>query len=272
MLARMQNRIGFIGAGNMAEAIARGILSAGVYRAPDIIAADISDVRRALFADQLKIRAIEDAPSIVTQCQTILLCVKPQQMSAMLESIREYLTADHLVITIAAGISTSYIEKAVGKPIRVVRIMPNTAMLVGKGMSGIAAGHHATPADLKTARTIFQAAGEVVEVTEDLLDAVTAVSGSGPAYFFFLVENMIRAGVEMGLSPEVAHKLAVQTAVGSAELLRTSDQPPAELRRRVTSPGGTTHAAISHMESAGVPQAIVDALKAAHKRGRELGK
>lgn len=268
----MQNRLGFIGAGNMAEAIARGVISAGLYRPTEIIAADISPQRRDLFADQLQIRCIQDAPAIVTQAQCVLLCVKPQQMADLLASIKDLLTDDHLIISIAAGISTKYIEAQLpGRP-RVIRVMPNTPMLVGKGMSGVCPGLHATPDDLQLARKIFQSAGAVVEVKEDLMNAVTALSGSGPAYFFFLVENMIQAGIEMGLSPADAHLLATQTARGAAEILCTTTDSPAELRRKVTSPGGTTHAAISLMLERGKPQIIIDALKAAERRGRELGK
>ncbi len=270
----MQDRLGFIGAGNMAEAIARGVISAGVYRPSDIIAADLSPQRRDLFADELKIRCIEDAVSIVTQTQTVLLCVKPQHMTSVLQSIREVVSADHLLISIAAGISTGFIEDTLGKEkrIRVVRVMPNTPMLLGKGMSGIAAGSNALPDDLAKARRLFESAGSVVEVKEELMNAVTALSGSGPAYFYFLVEHMIRAGVQMGLSPDVAHKLATETARGAAEALCTTGDSPEELRRKVTSPGGTTHAAITHMEERGMPQIIVDALKAAERRGRELGR
>ena len=270
----MQNRLGFIGAGNMAEAIARGVIAARIFRPSEIIAADISAERRDVFADQLKVRTIEGAPSIVSQSQTVLFCVKPQHIAEMLSSIRDVVTAEHLIVSIAAGISTSYIEAALGteKRIRVVRVMPNTPMLVGKGMSAIAAGSNARAEDMKTARRLFESAGSVVEVKEDRMNAVTALSGSGPAYFFFLVEHMIAAGVEMGLSPEAAHEMATQTARGAAEMLCTSTDSPAELRRKVTSPGGTTAAAITHMQEKGMPQVIIDALKAAERRGHELGK
>jgi len=268
----MQDRIGFIGAGNMAEAIARGLLAAGICRPQDVIAADVSPQRRDVFTDQLKIRTIEDAAAIVTQSTIVLLCVKPQHMADLLASVREVASADQLFISIAAGISTKYIVSAIAKPVRVVRVMPNTPMLVGKGMSGIAPGENATPADMATARRIFESAGKVVEVKEELMNAVTAVSGSGPAYFFFLAENMIQAGIEMGLSPEAADLLTRQTFAGAAEMLATSPDSPAELRRKVTSPGGTTHAAITQMQEKSMPQAIIGALKAAEQRGRELGK
>jgi pyrroline-5-carboxylate reductase len=203
-----------------------------------------------------------------------LLCVKPQHMAEMLASVKDLVTEKHLIITIAAGISTRYIQDALnpGLKLRVVRAMPNTPMLVNKGMVGISPGAHATPADMAAATKIFQAAASVTEVREDLMNAVTAVSGSGPAYFFFLVEHMIQAGIEMGLTPQQAHQLATQTARGAAEMLCTSTDSPAELRRKVTSPGGTTHAAITTMQERGMPAIVVDALKAACKRGAELGK
>ena len=270
----MSFQLGFIGAGNMAEAIARGVTGSGLLRPTEILAADISADRRALFADRLKIRAIEDAAAVASQCPTLLLAVKPQQMAAMLPAIGEVAKTDVLIITIAAGISTRYIAGAMGSRAawRVVRAMPNTPMLVGKGMVAICPGEHATAADLTQARGIFESAASVVELREEMMDAVTAVSGSGPAYIFFLVEQMVRAGVELGLTPEQAHKLATQTALGAAEMLTTSADSPAELRRKVTSPGGTTHAAISHMESQQLPQIVIDALKAAAGRSRELGK
>lgn len=270
----MQNRLGFIGAGNMAEAIARGVLGAKLYRPAEMIAADVSPQRREVFADQLKIRSIEDAQGVVTQCRTVLLCVKPQHMAEMLASVRELVTEEHLVISIAAGISTKFIQEALkpGLKLRVVRAMPNTPMLVNKGMVAICPGAHATAEDMAEAKRIFAAAASVVEVREELMNAVTAVSGSGPAYFFYLVEQMERAGVEMGLTPQQAHQLVTQTARGAAEMLCTSTDSPEELRRKVTSPGGTTHAAITTMQERGMPAIVVDALKAACRRGAELGK
>lgn len=270
----MHCKLGFIGAGNMAEAIARGVLSSKLCRAADILAADLSPQRRGFFADELRIRTIEDAMSVVSQSQVVLLCVKPQHMADMLASIRDAVTENHLIITIAAGISTRYIEQTLSPSpkLRVVRAMPNTPMLVGKGMVAIAPGAHATAADLAQAREIFASAASVVQLKEDLIDAVTAVSGSGPAYFFYLAEQMIQAGIEMGLPPEAAHQLATQTALGAAEMLVTSKDSPAELRRKVTSPNGTTHAAITHMENANFPKIVVEALHAACRRSKELGR
>jgi len=269
----MTYELGIIGAGNMAEAIARGVTARGVLRPDQIIAADVAAARRQLFQEQLGIKAVEDNRDAAGQSRTLLLSIKPQQMQAALAGIGEVLSPDALVISIMAGISSAAIERGLGAggAWRVIRTMPNTPMLVGEGMVAIAGGAHATPADVASARRLFESAARVVEVPEEKIDAVTAVSGSGPAYFFFLVEQMIRAAVDMGLSADQARTLAIQTAVGAAKMLAASPDSPQELRRNVTSPGGTTQAAIEHMERHNLPQTIVDALKAAERRGKELG-
>jgi len=269
----MNYELGILGAGNMAEAIARGVLAGKVLRAEQIIAADVSDDRRKLFQNQLGIRAVASNLEVARQSRAILLSVKPQQMKDALSGIGQVLMPDALIVSIAAGISTKFIETHLGGATlwRVIRTMPNTPVLVGQGMVALSRGANASDDDLLRARRFFESSASVIDVPEAQLDAVTAVSGSGPAYFFFLVEQMIRAGVELGLSPDHARTLAIQTAVGSAAMLSTSTDTPGELRRKVTSPGGTTHAAITHMESQNLPTIIVDALKAADRRGKELG-
>ena len=269
----MAFELGIIGAGNMAEAIVRGVLRAGLFRPDQVIAADVSPQRRELFSGELGVRTTEGNPEVARQARTVLLSVKPQQMQQALGGIGEALGPDALVISIAAGIGTAFIERHLGggKPWRVVRTMPNTPMLVGEGMTALAKGAHATPADLAAARGIFESAGAVVEVGEDQIDAVTALSGSGPAYFFYLVEQMIAAGTALGMTAADATRLAVQTAVGAGKMLAATGEAPEELRRRVTSPGGTTQAAISHMEAGGCGQVIRDAIHAAARRSRELG-
>jgi len=270
----MTYELGILGAGNMAEAIARGVLTASVFTPNQIIASDVSEARRELFSSALGIRAIVSSDDVARQSKVILLSVKPQQMADVLAGLGRVMDERTLVISIAAGISASFIETNLGhgKPWRVIRTMPNTPMLVGQGMVALSAGTHATPEDLKRARTIFESAASVIQVPEAQIDAVTAVSGSGPAYFFLLVEQMIQAGVELGLSEADARLLASQTALGSATMLMTSTDTPQELRRKVTSPGGTTHAAVTTMQSKGVPEAIVQAIHAAAARSRELGK
>ncbi|MGB7157804.1 MAG: pyrroline-5-carboxylate reductase [Tepidisphaeraceae bacterium] len=267
--------LGIIGAGNMAEAIARGVMAKSLLRAGQIIAADVSPQRRELFEKQLGVKAVEQNADVARQSRTVLLSVKPQQMAEALAALAPAMSDQTLVVSIAAGISTTFIEKHLGggdgKRWRVVRVMPNTPMLVGEGMSGIARGMNASDDDVATVRRLFESAGDVIEVGEDKMNAVTAISGSGPAYFFLLVEQMIVAGVDMGLSPQHARQLAAKTALGAAKMLVTSPDAPQELRRKVTSPGGTTHAAIAHMQSHNVPERIVEAIKAAERRGRELG-
>jgi pyrroline-5-carboxylate reductase len=269
----MTYELGIIGAGNMAEAIVRGVTRAGIVAPRAIVASDISAARRALFAGELGVAAVEQNIDAARSSRVLLLSVKPQMMAAALASLGPSIDANTLIISIAAGISSGFIEKHLpaGTTWRVVRSMPNTPMLVGEGMVAIAPGRHATAGDLATARKLFESAATVIEVAEDKIDAVTAMSGSGPAYFFYLVEQMQRAGVEMGLTAEQSHLLATRTALGAAKMLTTSPDAPQELRRKVTSPGGTTQAAISRMEGHGVGEAIVDAIKAAERRGKELG-
>ena len=269
--------LGIIGAGNMAEAIARGVIRAALLRPDQIVVADVAPARRQLFSEQLSIRAVEANDEAAKYARVLLLSVKPQQMADALSSVGGALRTDALVISIAAGISIAFIEQKLGSRSggttpRVVRAMPNTPMLVGEGMTAIAPGANATPDDLKKARRIFESAGAVVEVNETLLDAVTALSGSGPAYFFYLAEHMIAAGIQMGLSPDHARLLVTRTALGAAKMLTESPDVPQELRRKVTSPGGTTEAAIRHMESQQLPDVVKEAIFSAERRGKELRK
>lgn len=272
-IRRMQIELGIIGAGNMAEAIARGVIGAKLFQPGQILAADVSPERRALFERELNIRTVEDNVDVSRQARVLLLSVKPQMMAAALTRLGEATDEQTLIISIAAGISSATIEKylGAGKNWRVVRTMPNTPMLVGQGMVGISRGKNATVDDMATARRIFESAATVLEVREDQIDTVTAVSGSGPAYFFYLVEQMVKAGVELGLTAEQSHLLATRTALGAAAMLTTSSDSPQELRRKVTSPGGTTHAAITRLENDKVGQSMIEAVKAAERRGRELG-
>ena len=270
----MHYELGIIGAGNMAEAIARGVIRARLFTPAQIIAADVAPARRDLFAQELGIRAVDDNAQVAAQCRVVLLSVKPQMMTAVLPALGKVMDPSTLVISIAAGISSKLLQDNLGTGgrWRVIRTMPNTPMLVGEGMVAISAGAHATAEDRSVARKIFESSATVIDVEEEKIDAVTAISGSGPAYFFYVVEQMIRAGVELGLPAEQSHLLATRTALGAARMLTQSDEAPAELRRKVTSPGGTTEAAITHLENQRVGQSIVDAIKAAERRGKELGK
>jgi pyrroline-5-carboxylate reductase len=270
----MAHDLSIIGAGIMAEAIARGIISAGTLGPRQIVAADISPQRREFFQSRLGIKAVEKVAEAAAGAKIVLLCVKPFQTEAVLRDLSGAISDQSLLISIAAGIGTGFIENAMGSggKWRVIRAMPNTPMLVGCGMVAIAAGARATSEDLASAKKLFESGAKVLETTEDKMDAVTAISGSGPAYFFFLVEQMIRTGIEMGLSAEEARTLAIQTAAGAAKMMSQSGDSPQELRERVTTPNGTTHAAISHMESEQWPQITAQALKAAARRSSEMGK
>jgi pyrroline-5-carboxylate reductase len=264
--------LAIIGAGNMAEAIVRGILSAKLLAPSRIIAADVSPQRRQLFQDQLGISAVQENTTAARGSSILLLSVKPQQMESALRDLQSALSPGVLILSIAAGIRTGKIETWLGShQYRVIRAMPNTPMLVGAGMVALCRGSAATAADLAMAQRLFQAAAVVTEVDESQMDAVTAVSGSGPAYVFFLAEQMIRAGESFGLSAEQSRTLAIQTIAGAAKMLVESTETPATLRRKVTSPNGTTQAAIEHMQAQRVGESIEGAIGAAVRRSRELG-
>ncbi|HEY1629377.1 MAG TPA: pyrroline-5-carboxylate reductase [Tepidisphaeraceae bacterium] len=268
----MHYDLAIIGAGNMAEAIATGVIRGGVLEPKQIIAADVSPERREFFTTKLSIASVASPAAAASKADTILLSVKPQTMKDVLLEMKDALSDNALVISIAAGISTKFIEQNLSpRQCRVIRTMPNTPMLVGEGMVAMAPGARATAADLQVARKFFAPAASVIDVSEEKLDAVTALSGSGPAYFFYLVEQMIRAGEQMGLTPQESRTLAMKTAAGAAKMLASSTDSPEELRRKVTSPNGTTHAAITHMQQNHFEKIIVDALNAAQRRSKELG-
>lgn len=273
--------IGFIGAGNMAEAIARGLLRQAVYQPSDIRATDPNPERQRLFNDELGIACSEECSKAAAASDIVILAVKPFVMAEALQQVGPMMKAGALVISIAAGISSKFIEEALspnagavvpGGGVRVVRVMPNTPMLVGKGMSAIARGRFASEHDLIAAERIFSAGGATVRIPEELMDAVTAVSGSGPAYIFFMTEALTQAGVAAGLTEAQAGQLARQTVVGAAELLAQSKDTPAELRRKVTTPKGTTQAAIETMQGGDFVGLMTRAVAAAAKRAKELGR
>lgn len=266
----MSYTLGFLGAGNMAEAIARAAIDKAILTPSSIIASDPSPDRRAIF-QAMGIKATAENAAVIGASKQLLLAVKPQVMAQAAADIAAHGSDDQILISIMAGIGSTKLCDAIGKPRRVVRVMPNTPLMAGAGMAGIALGTHAREGDDALAMSIFSAAGEAVSVDENAIDAITAISGSGPAYVFYLAEAMQQAAAELGLG-EHAGLLVEQTILGAAKLLKQADDTPAELRRKVTSPGGTTEAAINHMESQGVRDAIVSAIQAAHTRSIELGK
>ncbi len=263
----MTFQLGFIGAGNMAEAIARAAIDKGVLAAKAMIASDPSADRRSLF-ESLGIATTTDNALVVSQSQQVMLAVKPQMFASVAGALRDF---PGVIISIMAGIGTAKIESLLGCEARIVRVMPNTPLMAGLGMTGVALGPHARAGDERLTLQLFGAAGEAIVVPESAIDAITAVSGSGPAYVFYLAEAMQQAAADLGLDDH-ARLLVQQTILGAAVLLKQSPDTADVLRRKVTSPGGTTEAAITHMETHGVRQAIVAAIKAAQARSVELGK
>ena len=268
----LQNKkIGFVGAGTMAEAIARGLLEAGLDPA-HISASDPDSCRRDLFSKELGVGVSADNGSVVRTSDIVILAVKPHTISQVVVEIGGILKAEQLLISIAAGVTTGSIQGKLGADVPVIRAMPNTPCLIGEGASAIAPGRHASPAHMKMASEIFGAVGKVVEVTEDKLDAVTGLSGSGPAYVYTFIEALTSGGVRMGLPKATALTLAAQTVTGAARMVLETNADPAELRDRVMTPGGTTAAGMASLERCGFQSAVIEAVTAATERAGELGK
>jgi pyrroline-5-carboxylate reductase len=263
--------IGFIGSGNMAQAIIKGILSSGLYKAGDIMASDVQAEQLGSIAKTYKIKTTSNNDELVNYAKVILICVKPQSVKQMLDGIEGKMKDNTLVISIAAGITTTCLAKRLGN-CRIIRAMPNTPAMVGQGATAIFSAN-ADTASMEYAVKLFSAVGRAVVVpSEDLIDAVTAVSGSGPAYFFLLMEQMIEAAVKLGLDKKTAVELVLQTAKG-ASLLADSQHPaqsPSQLRDKVTSPGGTTQAALKVFDEHQFDVIVQKALTAARDRSRQL--
>lgn len=266
--------LGILGAGNMAEGIVAGVLRQRLLAPGQIVVSDPAERRRRLFAEEFSVTAVDDNRRVVVQSRCVMLAVKPQVFDEIIRPLADAITSEHLIVSIMAGLGTKRITAAIGQgSIRVVRVMPNLPICVNAGMAGIVGGEHATAEDIAFVRRLFDAGGQSIVVDdESRIDAVTAVSGSGPAYFYYVVEAMTAGGVEAGLSPDDALRLAEQTCLGAARMMLETGEPPALLRGKVTSKGGTTQAAIEHMEAAGVGEGIRMAVLAAFRRAQELGK
>lgn len=265
-------QIGFIGGGQMAEALIRGLLSSGSYLAENIHVLDPSPARQAFLTETFGVQIITDCTATFVTCDKILLAVKPQVMSAVLESCKHTITENHLIITIAAGLPISYYVNELGLPkLKVIRVMPNTPALVGESASALSLSEFVSPKELEETQSMFDKIGSTVVLEEYHLDAVTGLSGSGPAYVFSFIEALIDAGVAEGLNRNVSTHLALQTVAGSVELLRKNGEHPAVERARVSSPGGTTIAASRILEREGFQAIIMDAVAAATARSKELG-
>jgi pyrroline-5-carboxylate reductase len=264
-------KISFIGGGNMATALIAG-LAGKVAQAADIHVVDPNPEALEKLRDQYGVSTAPEIGAPVAASDVIVLAVKPQQMREVALRLQSQLDARPLLLSIAAGIRGSDLSRWLNGYGAIVRTMPNTPALIGQGITGMVAMAGVSEAQKQAADSILRAVGQTVWLDEEsLIDPVTAVSGSGPAYVFYFLEAMQQAALEMGLSKEQGRELAIATFTGAAQLAAQSDEPAEVLRQRVTSKGGTTHAAITSMEAAGVKEAIVDAMKAAAARGRELG-
>lgn len=260
--------IAVLGGGTIGELVLAGLLRTG-WPTERLLVTERRPDRAAELAERYHLR-IESNVAAADQAQVLAVAVKPQDAAALLAEIGPHVSSDQLVISLCAGLPTQFFSSRLPEDTAVVRVMTNTAAIVDAAMTAIAAGRHATPAHLELAERIFTPLGRTIILPETQLDAVTALSGSGPAYFYYLVEAMIDAGVLLGFSRQQAHDLIVQTAIGSATMLRDSGEHPVQLREAVTSPAGTTIAAVRELERHAVRAALIDALVAAHDRAREL--
>jgi len=260
--------LAILGAGVMGETVLSGLLRAG-WHADQIVATDRRLERQHELTARYGIKMLENTEA-VAEAETVILVVKPQDMSDLLSEIAESIKPGTLVVSLAAGVDTTFIESRLPEGVAVVRVMPNTPAQVDEGMAAISPGSHSTQDHLDRVTEILSATGRVITVPERYQDAVTAISGTGPAYLFFVVEAMIEAGVHLGLPRDTATELVVQTMLGSAKLLRETGEHPTVLRERVTSPGGTTAAAVRQLEDHKVRAAFLRAMEAARDRSREL--
>ena len=269
-----QYEIGVIGAGNAAEGIIHGVLRNSILLEDRIIASDPTPRRREVFAERFHVTTTDDNRRVVEQSYILLLAVKPQVYREVLAEFANLVREEHVLVSIMAGVSTASLEACFPNiKARVVRAMPNLASHVGAGMAGVCPGRWASEADLLRAQRIFDAGGKSVHIADEaLMDAVTAVSGTGPAYYYFFTEAIVEAAKRIGLSRHYAELLAKQTALGAARMMLESGEEPAALRTKVTSPGGTTAAAMQSLKDHGVFDDIVQAVTAACERSRELGR
>lgn len=284
-MKRLQKKIGIIGAGNMGEAFIGGLLLSEISNPVNLLISDLNQERLIHIQKKYSVNNAENNFRLFQQSEIIILAVKPQLMEPVVSELTETseypsLSDPKMIISIAAGVPIQKLETlfypALGnlspKAMPIIRVMPNTPALVLSGMSGMCGNQHATPENMETAKIILEAMGSVVEVTEKEMDAVTAVSGSGPAYAFFLAESMIEAGIRLGFDPKTAVTLTMKTIEGALKLMQESKESPEMLRKKVTSPGGTTEAAFQVLNAYRVKEVIVEAISRAAERSRELSK
>ncbi|MEW6617979.1 MAG: pyrroline-5-carboxylate reductase [bacterium] len=260
----------FIGAGNMAEALIRGILKIDLIEKNNLLVCDVNLKQLEFFKEELGINGTSDNKEGIRWADIIILSIKPQIMPEVLVEISEIIKPEQKIISIAAGITTKFIESKFNIEISVIRVMPNTPVLVGQGMAGICKGRYADTQDLELVKAIFEAVGKVVVVKEVLMEAVTALSGCGPAYLFTIVEVLTDAGVSVGLPRDTSLTLTIETIEGAIKMLKQTSEHPAVLRDKVTSPGGATISALNVLEEKGIRSAFIQAVTAANNRAKEL--
>ncbi len=265
-------KTGFIGAGNMATALIKGLIQSGAYEQDHLFVSDKEEGALKSISTQFDLKNYPSNSELVRECSIVVLSVKPQNIREVLEEVKGDIRNDQVIISIAAGIPLSMIRTIIGKDIPLIRVMPNTPALVQKGVSALAGGGLAGPEHMAMARTIFDAVGDTVEVEESMMDAVTALSGSGPGYVFRMMECMVNAGASVGLEREISTRLVVQTFLGAACLAKDSEHSLVRLREMVTSPGGTTAEGLATFNRMGLEEMTIRAVEAACKRSVELGK
>lgn len=270
-LSTGNKRIAFIGSGNMGEALIKGITGASVFKNRNIIVTDIRKERLEHIKGLYKVNTTTDNRYAVKKSDIVLLAVKPQIISKVVKEIGDLIDRGKLIITIAAGITISSIQDNLKKKGKIIRVMPNTPAIVREGVSAIACGDDISKKDIEITKRIFNAVGRTVIVDESMMDAVTGLSGSGPAYIFLIIESLTDAGVKMGLPRDISRLLSIQTILGAAKLAMESGEHPGKLKDMVTSPGGTTIAGLHALEKGGLRSALMSAVEAATKRSEELG-
>ncbi len=267
----LKEKIGVIGGGKMGEALCKGILNARLSIPGNIMISDVIAERCKILSQETGIKTTQNNHDVAVFADVIILAVKPQTMNDVLNNLKDVITHQHLVVSIAAGIPIGFIESRLPAGIRVIRVMPNTPCLIGASATVFAAGKHATNADGQLVSIIFNAVGKAFQLDEKHLDAVTGLSGSGPAYVYMFIEALSDGGVKMGLPRDIATTLATQTVLGSAKMVLETGQHPAQLKDAVTSPGGTTIDGLSKLEEGGFRSAVINTVEAATLKSKKLG-
>ncbi len=263
--------LGFIGCGTMGTALLEGIMQKGLRKPAEVVVFDQDRSKTTILEEKYGVRVESGAEELCSQAQMIFLAVKPQDMPTLLEKIKDKIRDNHLVISVAAGLRLNFFQNILGSDKKLVRVMPNTPSLIGKGMSVVSSGETVSAAQEQEIVTLLEALGKVMVLDEKHMDVVTALSGSGPAYVLLFIESLADGGVEMGLSRDDAQQLAAQTVYGAASMLLESQENPAVLKNKITSPGGTTSAGLLAMEQGTVRASIIRAVQEATRRSRELG-